>query len=76
MEMNIFLLKYSIDIEKKYHNRVTILIKERFLRKFILYQNFLFEEQEKISTKQFFATYLLKLGKIELCHVAESTSLL
>ena len=50
----LFLLKYSVDLEKKYRNRVTILIEERFLPKLIFHRNFLFEEREKILTKQFF----------------------
>ena len=47
---------YSIDLEKIYQNRVTILIKELFLPKFIFHRNFLFEKLEKKLTKQFFST--------------------
>ena len=60
----LLLLKCLIDLEKIYRNRVTISIKARFLPKFIFHRNFLFERSGKILTKQFFPTYLYKLGEI------------
>ena len=59
----LFLLKYSIHLEKIYQNRVTILRKKRFLRKFIFHQNFSLEKREKIGTKQFFSNISMQAGK-------------
>ena len=42
----LFLLKYSINFEEISQNRVTILIRERFLEQFIFHQNFSFEKEE------------------------------
>ena len=54
----LFLLKYSINLEKIFQNRVTILKKESILPKFIFHKNCLFEKKEKILTNQLFPTYL------------------
>ena len=73
----LFLLKYSIDLEKKYRNQVTILIKERILLKFIFHQNFLFKKKgENFNKIIFFSTYLYKLGNISLRQLVEGTLLL
>ena len=56
-------MKYSIDLEELHQSRVTILIKERFLLKFIFHQNFLFEKMEKISAKQFFSNISKHVGE-------------
>ena len=60
----LFLLKYSIGLEKKYQNRAKILIKKRFLQKFIFHRNFLFEKSGKSLLEHFFSTFIYKLGKI------------
>ena len=56
-------MKYLIDLDKIYQYKVTILIKEHFLPKFIFHQNFLFKKGGKILTKQFFSNISVRVGK-------------
>ena len=60
----LFLLKYSIYLEKIHRNRVTISKRKRFLLKFLFPWKIFLEKWGKIWTKQFFPICLNKLGKI------------